>query len=147
VVRWAGAGAELWRVRVDLFAAPPRPIPGLPVGERRLGWTHFESPVASQMKSVRARLIEQLTGSDGDERTGRGDIGLDQGTGQAGRNVIGLLFWVRADDVGQAAATAVMVARRAGEPDGVGPQLYDVTVIPRGAVSFPGDPEYPRMPD
>jgi hypothetical protein len=147
MARWAGAGAELWRVRVDLFAEPPRPIPGLPIGERRLGWTHFESPIASQMKSVRARLIEELTGSDGDAVTDHGDIGLDQGTGAAGRNVIGMLFWVRADDVGQAAATAVAVARRAGEPDGVGPGLYDVTVIPRAAVSLPGEAGYPQMPD
>jgi hypothetical protein len=147
VARWAGAGAELWRVRVDLFADPPGPTHRQAELPRRLGWTHVDSPVASQMKSVRARLIEQLIGSDGDTVTDRGDIGLDQGTGAADRSVIGLLFWVRADDVGQAAATAVAVARRAGEQDGVGPELYDVTVIPRAAVSFPGDPEYPRMPD
>jgi hypothetical protein len=152
VVRWAGAGAELWRVRVDLFAAPPQPhhvqaAERKAAEPRQFGWTHLSSPVVHQMESVYARLKEQLTTSDSDTVTDRGDIGIDQGTGAAGRDVIGMLFWVRADDVGRAAMTAVAVARSAGEQDGVGPELYDVTVIPRAAVSLPGDPSYPPMPD
>jgi hypothetical protein len=107
----------------------------------------LDSPVAIQMESVYARLNELLAASGGDEVDDHGDIGLDQGTGAAGQSVIGMLFWVRADDVGQAARTAVTIARRAGEPDGVGPDLYDVTVIPRAAVAQPGDPGYPPMPD
>jgi hypothetical protein len=75
------------------------------------------------------------------------DSGADQGVGIARRPVIGLVFWVRADDVGDAARKAVAAARRAGEPNGVGPELYDVTVIPDEAVARPGDPEYPSMPD
>jgi hypothetical protein len=74
-------------------------------------------------------------------------FGVDQGVGVEGRPVIGMTFWVRADDVGSAALTAVDLARRAGEPEGVGPGLYDVVVIPADAVSAPNDPCYPAMPD
>jgi hypothetical protein len=74
--------------------------------------------------------------------------GVDQGVGIAQRPVIGLTFWVRADDVGTAAATAVSAAVRAGSlAGGVGPELYDVVVIPERAVAHPGDPLYPDMPD
>ena len=61
--------------------------------------------------------------------------------------MIGLSFWVRADDVGQAARTAVETARRAGADSGVGTDLYDVVVIPNAAVTRPDDPAYPPMPD
>jgi len=62
--------------------------------------------------------------------------------------VVGLVFWVRADDVGAVAARAVEVARVAGGAAGVGPELYDVTVIPRDAVVTGSDPAaYPLMPD
>jgi hypothetical protein len=54
---------------------------------------------------------------------------------------------VKADDVGGAATTALDVARQSGNGAGVGPELYDVTVIPRAAVVLPNDPHYPRMPD
>lgn len=71
----------------------------------------------------------------------------DQGLGIADTPVVGLLFWVAADDVGAAASAAVEVATKAGEGCGVGPGLYDVTVIPRDAVALPDDPRYPEMPD
>jgi hypothetical protein len=78
-----------------------------------------------------------------------GDVGGDQGTGAAGRPVVGLLFWVAADDVGAAARTAVDTAARALAATGAAgePELYDVTVIPAAAVVRPGDPGYPPMPD
>jgi hypothetical protein len=128
-MRWTGDGSELWRVRVDLFV------------ERR-------EPIKRQMNAIHENLKAQLTQSDGDATTDRGASGLDQGTGAAGRDVIGILFWVRANDVGQAASTAVDVARRVGAGEGVGPGLYDVVVIPRDAVTFSKDGrEYPQMPD
>lgn len=58
-----------------------------------------------------------------------------------------MLFWVYADDVGAAPATAVETARRAGAAHGVGPELYDVTAIPEVAVVFPDDLSYPAFPD
>jgi hypothetical protein len=126
-MRWAGQGAELWRVRVDLFAEPL---------ERRQGDTVVT--VAKHLKSLLTFRDDEPSGSDS---------GVDLGTGAATRSVVGLLFWVRADDVGAAAATALDIARQAGGVAGVGPELYDVTVIPRAAVVLPGDPRYPRMPD
>jgi len=124
-VRWVGEGSELWRVRVDLFVERVR-------------------PAKSQIIEIAERLTSALTGNDGDARSG---IGIDQGTGTANRPVIGLCFWVRADDVGQAALTADDVARRASASAGAGPDLYDVTVIPRNAVSYLKDAKYPPMPD
>lgn len=44
--------------------------------------------------------------------------------------MIGLVFWVRADEVGEAATVAVETARRAGAESGVGPELFDVIVSP-----------------
>lgn len=82
----------------------------------------------------------------GDDQKASG-VGADQGTGATRRNVVGLSFWVRADDVGGAATTALDVARRAGRGEGIGPELYDVVVIPRAAVVLPGDARYPQMPD
>ena len=127
-MRWTGAGSELWRVRVDLFT------------ERR-------DPVRRELDAIAERLKAALTESDGDAATDRGYFGVDQGTGQAGRPVLGLTFWIRADDVGGAATGAIEVARRVGAGAGAGPGLYDVTVIPRAAVTFPNDPRYPRQPD
>jgi hypothetical protein len=89
-------------------------------------------------------LASLLTGGDGD--IGPGDLGADQGLGVTNRSVLGFLFWVRADDVGAAAAIAVDTAQRAGASCGAGPELYDVTVIPRDAVVLP-EPNYPSMPD
>lgn len=82
-----------------------------------------------------------------DGRVTNADVGGDQGLGVTGRPVVGLLFWVDADDVGEAATMAVRAARRTGAAHGVGPDLYDVTVIPMEAVVRPGDPGCPAMPD
>ena len=65
----------------------------------------------------------------------------------AGADVVGVLFWVWADDVGDAARIAVDTARRAGADAGVGPDLYDVVVIPAHGVVWPETVGYPRMPD
>ncbi len=123
-MRWIGTGSELWRVRVDIF-----------VPDDGAKWTRFA------FEGLRNLLI------DGDAASGDGDAGSDQGTGIAGRPVVGLLFWVRADDVGQAALRAVDTAARALADHLAKPELYDVTVIPRTAVAMKGDSTYPVMPD
>ena len=123
-MRWVGDGTDLWRVRVDLFA------------ERR-------EPVRRQVNGVYERLSGMLTESDGDATTDPGVIGVDEGTSFTRRNVIGMVFWVRADDAGAAAMRAIDVARDAGATEGAGPEFYDVIVIPRAAVVFPDDPNYP----
>jgi hypothetical protein len=123
-MRWVGDGSDLWRVRVDLFA---------------------EDDSGSRVAAAHHALQRQLTS---DQAGGEaGDVAADQGLGIEGRPVIGLLFWVRAEDVGLAARTAVETARRAGTESGLGTELYDVVVIPRAAVARPNDPEYPTMPD
>jgi hypothetical protein len=124
-MRWVGDGSELWRVRVDLFA---------PDSE------------AARVAGAHHALQRELTGSDCTP-TRPGEVAADQGTGIAGRPVVGLSFWVRADDVGQAASTAVETARRAGTDSGVGVDLYDDVVIPNAAVARPDDPAYPPMAD
>jgi hypothetical protein len=122
-MRSVGEGSSLWRVRVDLFAADDS-------GERVDRCTH----------AMDALLVN-------DEGVGSG-VGVDQGTGITRRPVVGLSFWVRANDVGSAATTAVDAATRAGAAaGGVGPDLYDVVVIPENAVARPDDPGYPDMPD
>ena len=123
-MRWVGEGSELWRVRVDLFAPTS------------------DGSVVSRIHETLGRLLIHS-----DERVVRGDVGVDQGTGAAGDSVVGMLFWVRADDVGDAARLAVDIAQRAAAVHDVGPQLYDVTVIPIAAVVSPEDPSYPRQPD
>ncbi|MHB8467661.1 MAG: hypothetical protein ACYDH6_08445 [Acidimicrobiales bacterium] len=122
-MRTAGVGADLWRVRVDLVAVD----------------------ATSGLVSSAAAALSILLDDDG--APGLSDVAADQGLGVADRPVIGLLFWVRADDVGAAATTAVEVARRAGAGLGVGPELYDVTVIPRQAVVSAGRSLDPSMPD
>jgi hypothetical protein len=62
---------------------------------------------------------------------------MDQGTGVEGQPVIGLVFWVRADDVGAAAVTALQTARLAGSVADVGPEYYDVSLVPRSAILVP----------
>jgi hypothetical protein len=67
-----------------------------------------------------------------------------------GDAVVGLSFWVRADEVGAAATLAVETARRAGAQSGVGPELSAVSVFPSTSVRWPGegDPAYlPRQAD
>jgi hypothetical protein len=93
-----------------------------------------------------AESLRALLETDGGEDA-RGEVGVDQGTGAAREPVIGMSFWVRADDVGSAASVAVETGVRAGASHGVGPALYDVTVIPREAVVLSEDPHYPEMPD
>ena len=125
LMRWAGEGSDLWRVRVDLFSAD---------ADNRL------------ISAVARSLDSLLTGDTNDPDAH--SYGVDQGLGVTERPVVGLVFWVRADDVGAAAARAVEVARFAGDAAGVGPELYDVTVIPRDAVVTGSDPAaYPLMPD
>ncbi|HUQ42068.1 MAG TPA: hypothetical protein VM052_06180, partial [Candidatus Limnocylindrales bacterium] len=97
-----------------------------------------------QVTDIAKSLEELVLETDGEANA---FIGVDEGTGAAGSPVIGFVFWVRADDVGGAAITAVDVARRAGACCGAGPDLYDVVVIPRDAVVIPGEPGSPRMPD
>jgi hypothetical protein len=112
-------------VRVDFF---------VPTGR--------ETEVAAATEALRVLLV----GDDGDP--GRQGYGGDGGTGIAGRPVLGLLFWVRAGDVGIAASTAVDTAGRAcAAVYGESVDLYDVTVIPRSAVSLPEDANYPPLPD
>jgi hypothetical protein len=64
--------------------------------------------------------------------------------------VVGLSFWVRADEVGAAVNLAVETAHRAGAESGVGPELFAVSVFPSTSVRRPGegDPAYlPKQPD
>jgi hypothetical protein len=124
-MRWAGEGSDLWRVRVDLFSAD----------------------ADNRMISAVAHSLESLLTGDADDSDAH-SYGVDQGLGVTKRPVVGLVFWVRADDVGAAAARAAEVARVAGGAAGVGPELYDVTVIPRDAVVLGSGPAtYPLMPD
>jgi hypothetical protein len=126
-VHWVGDGSELWRVRVDLFA---------PDSE------------SSRVPATHQGLQRELTQTDGAAGLW-GDSAADQGRGIEGRPVIGLVFWVRADEVGEAASLAVETARRAGAENGVGPELYDVIASPSTAVrhSAEGDPAYLPKPD
>lgn len=124
-MHWVGDGSNLWRVRVDLFAPDPS--------------GHHVPP-------THQALQRELTGTDGVARRS-GDSAADQGLGIEGRPVIGLVFWVRADDVGRAATLAVDAARRAGAASGVGTELYDVVVLPSTSVARQDVPGYPPMPD
>jgi hypothetical protein len=126
-VHWVGDGSELWRVRVDLFA---------PDSE------------SGRVPATHQALQRELTETDGAARPW-GDSAADQGRGIEGRSAIGLVFWVRADDVGQAASLAVDTARRAGAESGVGPELYEVIVLPSTSVRWAGegDPAYLPKPD
>jgi hypothetical protein len=112
-------------VRVDLFALDP--------------YSHHVS-------AAHQALQRELAETDGAAKPS-GDSATDQGLGIEGRPVIGLVFWVRADDVGQAASIAVDTARRAGVESRVGTELYDVVVIPSASVARQDDPTYPPMPD
>jgi hypothetical protein len=123
-MRWVGEGSCLWRVRVDLFVDDHGRAPGT---------------------AAHSALLRQVV--DDGEAGVAGEVGTDHGLGIEGRPVVGLLFWVRADDVGLAARTAVETARRAGTESGIGSELYDVVVIPSAAVTTRDDPAYPRMPD
>ena len=127
-MRWTGSGSDLWRVRVDLFV------------ERR-------GPMRDEIHAIAERLKGVLTQSDGDASTDPGFFGVDQGAGWPdGKDRIGLTFWVRANGIGEAAERAVDIARGVCGDEGAGSALSDVTVIPRDAVTFPGDARYPPRP-
>jgi hypothetical protein len=107
-VRWAGDGSELWGVRVDLFA-PDHDSGRVPATHEALG--------------------RRLTETDGVARR-PGDWAADQGLGREGdRPVVGLVFWVAADEIGQAATLAAETARQLERAES-GRALYDVVVIP-----------------
>lgn len=120
-----GHGSALWRVRVDLFAPDHE---------------------SGRVSATHEALGHQLTETDGAARR-PGDWAADQGLGIEGRPVVGLLFWVRADEIGRAATLAAETARRAGAESGVGTELYDVVVIPSASVTHRDDPHYPPQPD
>ncbi len=111
-------GEPLWRVRVDLFAHG---------GDGRRVQTTAEA-----LRQTAERLGFPLV-----------QLGVDQGTGAAGGPVIGCTFWVRGADVGDAANHAVATARTATAGLGIGPDLYEVVVIPAAAVADVSDPSYP----
>jgi hypothetical protein len=121
-VRWAGEGRRLWSVRVDLIA---------PDGD------------GSRVAIAHESLLGLLVHDDG--VGGHPGSGIDQGIGHEGRPVIGFTFYVRADDVGSAATTGLAVAEAAGPAAGVGPEFYDVVVVPHSAIVVPLDEfEIPR---
>ena len=123
-MRIVGRGAQLWRVRVELFA---------------------DDDAAHRVWSCAQALDQLLPLDDGEVLPGIGaDHGCDQGIGDAARPVVALLFWVRADGLGEAARSAADFARLAGRAAGVGPRLYKVTVLPADAVARPDDPLYPE---
>jgi hypothetical protein len=119
-VRWAGAGAELWWVRVEQFVE----------GDSS---EQFTRPAAAALSTL-------LHTDDG----GPGPEGADQGTGMASP-VVGLVFLVRADDPAQATATAVETAGKAMEESTRG--LYGVTVIRQSAAPAPIDSDFPVIGD
>ncbi len=123
---WVGEGSELWRVRVDLFAPDHE---------------------SARVVAIHEVLKRQLTGTDGLARKPE-DAVADGGSGRVGdRPVVGLVFWVRADEIGRAAALAAETAREAGAESGVGTELNDVVVIPYAAVADRYNAKYPRQPD
>jgi hypothetical protein len=123
-VRWVGAGEELWRVRVDLLV---------------------DEADADSFGAMAERLGSRLTGDN--EPEGPGELGIDHGLGVAARPVLGLLFWVRADEVGGAASSAVDAARSAAAECGMAFELYDITLVPEQAVVLLVDPLLPAIPD
>ena len=124
-VRIVGRGEALWRVRVELFA---------PDGEfHRVG-------------ACSVALDRLLPDDDGETLPGiAGDHGVDQGIGDSTTPVVGFLFWVQADNLGDPAQTAVDFAKRVGRSPKVGPRLYKVTVLPADAVARPNDPPHPEL--
>jgi hypothetical protein len=121
-----GNGSELWRVRVDLLA-PDHDARRVPATHEALG--------------------RQLTERDGAARK-PGDWAADQGLGREGDPpVIGLVFWVAADEIGQATTLAVETARRAGAESGVGTELHDVSIFPHAAIADRYGDHYPQQPD
>ncbi len=117
-----GHGLNLWHVRVDLIAPDH--------DGRRV------EPTAEALAAL-------LTQPDGDDHL---VTGVDQGIGVEGQAVLGLSFWVWANDVGAAATLALQTAKSAGAVAVVGPTFYDVVVVPRTAVVMPCDGHDINMP-
>jgi hypothetical protein len=83
-VRIVGRGEALWRVRVELFAD--------------------DGDVNHRIGASAVALEQLLPEDDGETLPGMGgDHGVDEGIGDARFPVVGFLFWVRADAVGEAA--------------------------------------------
>lgn len=112
---------ELWRVRVDLFA---------------------QDGDSSRVACAASQLRVALVGIGQDP-----EVAADQGHGVADRPVVGLLFWLRASDVGSAANLSYELAIKAGMECGVGPDLYDLTLVPAKAFVLPAAAHDPPMPD
>lgn len=117
---WIGNGQQLWYARVELFV---------------------DGDSSRFVGSAWNALYKMLGCPRGD--TGR--PGADQGTGMADRPVVGLVFWVRADDVAGAAQLAFDTATEAleGAPQG----LYGVTIIPAGSAPAVRDSSFPPLSD
>ena len=63
------------------------------------------------------------------------DLCTEVGIGETGDTTIGANYWVRADDVGEAARIAVRTMELSVQAAGVASRgLYEVTVVPRHAV-------------
>ena len=125
VARCVGDGARAWRARVELFA--------------------LDDSAARVTASMRS-LGRLLPADDGQRLSALHSLehAVDLGIGDAARPVVGFVFWVRSNDLGLAAHTAVEFARTVGDGLGVGPRLYTVSVIPAEAVP-PGVQEpYPE---
>jgi hypothetical protein len=122
-MRFAGKGSDVWHVRVDLIAPDDS-------GSR-------VTPAAEELR----RLLNE------DDTPAAGGGGADQGIGIEGQPVVGLTFWVRADDVGAAAMTALDTARLAGRAADVGADYYAVSLVPRSAILMPEDEHTVRRTD
>ena len=63
------------------------------------------------------------------------DLCTEAGIGETGDTTIGANYWVRADDVGEAARIAVSTMELSVQAAGAASRgLYEVTVVPRHAV-------------
>ena len=120
---FVGKGRELWHCRVDLIAPDDD-------GRR----------VSRAAQGLRPLLRGENTGP------GHG-YGVDQGKGDEGQPVLGLTFWVKADEVGPAASTALATARQAGASADAGPEYYNVTLVPRSAILMRADDHAIDMAD
>lgn len=101
---------QWWHVRVDLR---------VPDDE---GWR--VTPIADELRTLLGDQ-QEAPGPNG---------GVDQGTGAELFPVVGLLFWVHAEDVGKAAAAALDLAQRAGSTAGAGPDYFDLSLVPQSAI-------------
>jgi hypothetical protein len=123
-MRAAGEGPDLYSVRVDLFTE---------VAEPNLVVSDCADALCDVLGIPRRKWQ-------------RGEIGVDRGIGTEGRPVIGFLFWVRGDDIGSAARTALATARAAGSGFMVGPGFFDVSLVPLDSVVLSEEP-FPRIAD